>query len=71
MFQVWNQKNNMTQEEKAQQYGNLLNQHTRIGNQISEIKGQDIELNKQQLAKIQELQNQQILVMNTINRLLS
>lgn len=71
MFQVWNQKNNMTQEEKAQQYGNLLNQHTRLSNMISEIKGQDIELNPKQLSKIRELQNQQVQVMNTINRLLS
>jgi hypothetical protein len=61
----------MTQEEKAQQYGNLLNQHTRISNMISEIKGQDIELNPKQLGKIKELQNQQVLIMNTINRLLS
>jgi len=68
---VWYQKNNMTQEEKAQQYGNLLNQHTRISNMISEIKGQDIELNPTQLGKIKELQNQQVLIMNTINRLLS
>jgi len=68
---VWSQKNNMTQEEKAQQYGNLLNQHTRVSNMISEIKGQDIELNPKQLSKIKELQNQQLLIMNTINRLLS
>jgi hypothetical protein len=61
----------MTQEEKAQQYGNLLNQHTRVSNMISEIKGQDIELNPKQLSKIKELQNQQLLIMNTINRLLS
>jgi hypothetical protein len=61
----------MTQEEKAQQYGNLLNQHTRLSNMISEIKGQDIELNPKQLSKIRELQNQQVQVMNTINRLLS
>jgi len=38
---------------------------------ISEIKGQDIELNPKQLGKIKELQNQQVLIMNTINRLLS
>lgn len=61
----------MTQEEKAQQYGNLLNQHTRLSNMISEIKGQDIELNEKQHIKIRELQNQQVLIMNTINRLLS
>lgn len=61
----------MTNEEKAQQYGQLLNQHTRIGNQISEIKGQNIELNKEQQLKIQQLQNQQLQIMNSINRLLS
>lgn len=61
----------MTNEEKAQHYGQLLNEHTRISNQISEIKGQSIDLNPKELAKIKELEGKQIQIMNTIHRLLS
>lgn len=61
----------MTNEQKAQQYGQLLNEHTRIGNQINEIKGQSIDLNQNQLSQIGRLETQQIRIMNFINRLLS
>jgi uncharacterized membrane protein (DUF106 family) len=60
----------MTEQEKAQMYGDLLNSHTRIGNQISEIKGESIDLSEQQLKKIKELQDKQIQIMNSINNLL-
>ena len=61
----------MNQNEKAQRYGELLNEHTRLSNQISSIKGEDIELNKSQLDRIKSLQNRQLQVMDEINRLLS
>ena len=61
----------MTNEQKAQHYGQLLNEHTRIGNQISEIKGQSIDLNPKEQAKIKELESKQIHIMNSIRRLLS
>jgi hypothetical protein len=61
----------MTNEQKAQQYGELLNEHTRLGNQINEIKGQSIDLNQNQLSQIGRLETQQIRIMNYINRLLS
>ena len=61
----------MNQEQKAQAYGELLNEHTRVGNKISEIKGQDIEMNKEQLKKIEELQNRQVQIMYQINKLMS
>jgi hypothetical protein len=61
----------MTNEQKAQQYGQLLNEHTRIGNQINEIKGQSIDLDQNQLNQIGRLETQQIRIMNFINRLLS
>jgi len=61
----------MTNEQKAQYYGQLLNDHTRIGNQISEIKGQSIDLNPKDEAKIKELEGKQIQIMNTIRRMLS
>ena len=61
----------MTNEQKAQHYGQLLNDHTRIGNQISEIKGQSIDLSQKELAQIKELEGKQIRIMNEIRRLLS
>jgi len=48
----------MTNEQKAQQYGELLNEHTRLGNQINEIKGQSIDLNQNQLSQIGRLETQ-------------
>jgi hypothetical protein len=61
----------MTNEQKAQQYGQLLNEHTKIGNKINEIKGQSIDLNRQQLDEIKRLESKQLLIMNFINRLMS
>lgn len=59
----------MNQEEKAIMYGQLLNEHTRIGNQISEIKGQSIDLSAQQKNKIKELEGKQLHVMNSLKNL--
>lgn len=61
----------MTESQKADLYGRLLNEHTRIGNQISEIKGQNIELNQKQKSDIKILENQQIDIMRKIRNLLS
>ena len=61
----------MTNEQKAQHYGQLLNEHTRISNQISEIKGQSIDLSPRDQAKIKDLEGKQIQIMNYIQRLLS
>ena len=61
----------MNNDQKAALYGRLLNEHTRLQNQIASIKGESIDLNQQQLNKIKELQQRQLKVMNEINRLLS
>jgi hypothetical protein len=61
----------MNNEEKAQAYGQLLNHHTRISNMISEIKGRNIEPTKSDLKEIDHLKNEQIKIMNSINKLLS
>ena len=61
----------MTNEQKAEKYGQLLNEHTKISNAINEIKGQSIDLNKDQLNKIKQLESQQIWIMNVINRMMS
>jgi hypothetical protein len=60
----------MDNEQKAAIYGRLLNEHTRLQNEISSIKGESIELNQQQSNKIKELEKRQIGIMNDINRLL-
>jgi len=56
----------MTTEQKAVRYGELLNLHTRIQNRISEIKGQDIELNQSQLTEIKKYENQLVQITNEI-----
>ncbi len=61
----------MTNEQKGVMYGKLLNEHTKVGNQISEIKGQSIDLNVQQKEKIKQLESIQIRIMRDINRLMS
>lgn len=61
----------MDKEIKANLYGQLLNEHRRLHNLINEIKGQNIDPSKKDLDKIKQLENQQIKIMNDINRLLS
>ena len=49
----------MNNEQKAQQYSNLTYGFDRIANEIASIKGESIDLNQEQLNKIQKLQEQQ------------
>lgn len=60
----------MNDQQKAEQYGRLLNEHTKLGNQVSEIKGENIEMNNSQTARIKELQTKQLQIMNTIREML-
>lgn len=59
----------MNESQKAQAYGELLNEHTRLRNKISEIEGQSIELNQEQLKKIDVFKNRQIQIMEEIKKL--
>jgi hypothetical protein len=61
----------ISNEQKAQIYGQLLNDHTRLHNQINEIKGQNIDLNQKQLQQIRELEQRQFTIMRQINQLMS
>jgi hypothetical protein len=61
----------MSDQYKAQRYGELLNEHTRLSNQVSSVKGEDIELNASQLERIKKLQSRQIQIMEEIQKLLS
>lgn len=49
----------MTQEQKSQMYTQLMNQHTRLDNQINEIKAEHFELNDEQMGRIRALQVKQ------------
>lgn len=61
----------MDNNSKARIYGELLNEHTRIGNMISDIKSQNYELSQEQKQQIRMLQNRQIELMKSINKLFS
>ena len=61
----------MNDQQKADQYGKLLNEHTKLGNQVSEIKGENIEMNNSQTARINVLQTRQLQIMNTSRAMLS
>jgi len=59
----------MTEEQKAQLYGSLLNEHTKYFNEINRIKADSLELNREQMMKVQQLENQQKEIMEKIKRL--
>lgn len=61
----------MTQEEKAQVYGSLLNEHTKCFNEINRIKGESLDLNNEQRQRIIKLETRQNEIMREINKLLS
>ena len=61
----------MDNNSKARIYGELLNEHTRLGNMISEIKVSNYELTQEQKQQMRILQNRQVEIMKSINKLFS
>jgi hypothetical protein len=61
----------MDNSQKAQMYGQLLNEHTRVGNQISEIRAEHFEMNDEQMKRIKVLENRLHQIMETIKNLMS
>jgi hypothetical protein len=61
----------MNDEQKAQQYSNLTYGFDRIANEIASIKGESIELNQEQLNKIQKLQEQQGRIMAQLQQIMN
>jgi hypothetical protein len=59
----------MKEEQKAQLYGQLLNEHTKLFNQISLLKSENIENDKTTLSKIVALERKQFEIMNKIKSL--
>ena len=61
----------MNDTEKSQLYSHLLAQHDKLGNQISSIKGEDINLNESQESRSRDLQNKQGQIMVQLQQLMS
>ena len=61
----------MNNEQKAQQYSNLTYGFDRIANEIASIKGENLDLNQEQLNKIQKLQEQQGRIMAQLQQIMN
>ena len=61
----------MNDEQKAQQYSNLTYGFDRIANEIASIKGESIDLNQEQQAKINKLQEQQRRIMARLQQIMN
>jgi len=61
----------MNDEKKAQQYSNLTYGFDRIANEIASIKGESLDLNQEQLNKIQKLQEQQGRIMAQLQQIMN
>ena len=61
----------MNEEQKAQEYNNLTYGFDRIANEIASIKGESIDLNPEQLNKIQKLQEQQGRIMARLQQIMT
>jgi hypothetical protein len=59
----------MTEQQKAQVYGNLLNEHTKLFNEINRIKSESLDLNPEQKRKIQIMEQKQLEIMQQVKRL--
>lgn len=60
----------MNDNEKAQKYNQLTYNFDTLDNEIASIKGENIDLNAQQLTRIRQLQEQQQRVMAELQRLM-
>ena len=59
----------MTEVQKANAYGQLLNEHTRLYNQINEIKSQNSELDFKGKRMIMDMEARQLQIMRQIKLL--
>ena len=61
----------MTEEQKAQEYSNLTYGYDSIANEIASIKGESIDLNQEQQARINKLQEQQRRIMARLQQIMN
>jgi hypothetical protein len=59
----------MTEEQKAQVYGNLLTEHTKYFNEINRIKAESLDLNQEQRQRVQQFEEKQRKIMEQIKNL--
>jgi hypothetical protein len=57
-------------QDKRIIHGQLMNEHRRLANEISDIKANSYELNEQEKKQVAELQRQQMLIMKKLENLL-
>ena len=61
----------MNDEQKAQLYSQLTYNYDRLANEIASIKGESIDLNQEQQAKINKLQEQQGRIMARLQQIMN
>ena len=61
----------MNEEQKAQLYSQLTYNYDRLANEISSIKGENIDLNPQQQDRIKKLQMEQHKIMARVQQLMN
>jgi hypothetical protein len=61
---------NKIMQDKRIIHGQLMNEHRRLANEISDIKANSYELNEQEKKQVAELQRQQMLIMKKLENLL-
>ena len=61
----------MNEEHNAQEYSNLTYGYDSIANEIASIKGESIDLNQEQQAKINKLQEQQRGIMARLQQIMN
>jgi hypothetical protein len=61
----------MNTDQKGQLYGQLLNEHTKLFNEISLLKSQNMNNEPELNRKIKVLENKQVEIMNKIKTLFS
>ena len=57
-------------QDKRIIHGQLMNEHRRLANEISDIKANSYELNEQEKKQVAKLQRQQMLIMKKLENLL-
>jgi len=61
----------MNDNQKAQLYSNLTYGFDKLANEISSIKGENIDLNQEQLNRIHKLQEEQGRIMNQLQQIMN
>ena len=57
-------------QDKRIIHGQLMNEHRRLSNEISDIKANSYELNEQEKKRVDELQRRQFMIMKQLENLL-